>query len=66
MQPIYTVEKSKQKGGKNRMKKHTENANGMTNAQLNALLETIAKRIENEAQNAAEAARIVREAKAES
>lgn len=45
---------------------HNEEANGMTNAQLNALLETIAKRIENEATNAAEAARIVREAKAES
>ena len=40
-------------------------ANGMTNAQLNALLETIASRLEAEAQNAAEAAQIVREAKAE-
>ncbi len=44
---------------------YNEEANGMTNAQLNALLETIAKRIENEATNAAEAAQIVREAKAE-
>ena len=42
-----------------------EEANGMTNAQLYALLETIAKRIENEAKNAAEAAQIVRDAKAE-
>lgn len=41
-------------------------ADGMTNAQLNALLETIARRIEAEAKNAAEAAQIVREAKAES
>ncbi len=44
---------------------NNEEANGMTNAQLNALLETIAKRIENEAATAAEAAQIVREAKAE-
>ena len=43
-----------------------EDEDGMTNEQLNALLETLAKRIEYEANSPAEAARIVREAKAES
>jgi hypothetical protein len=38
--------------------------NEMTNQQFDALLETIAKRIEHEAENAEQAAQIVREAKA--
>ena len=37
--------------------------NEMTNQQFDALLETIAKRIESEAENAEQAAQIVREAK---